>query len=216
MNKKEILEKLAQSILKMDIDLSKEAAKEAADAKLDSMECIEMGLSKGIREVGDRFDRGELYLPHLVMAADAFKAAVDVLEEGLPKGKTKWKSLGKVVIGTIKGDIHDIGKNIVATMLRVNGFEVVDIGTDQPISNFISTARAEGADIIGASTLLTSGLMEIEELVKELKNSGFKKKCKVMVGGGPTTREWAESIKADGWAPDATKAVEVAKRLVSK
>ena len=207
-----LVEELRKSILNFDENGSKEIAKKIVDAGIDPIQAIERGLVPGIREVGDKFEKGELFLPHLVIAADIAKSAIDIL---LPSSSSKAKiSKGKVVLGTVEGDLHDIGINIVSSMLTAAGFEVHNIGKDRPVKDFIEKAQSIGADIIGVSSLMTVTMPEQRKLIDELKDRGLRDKFKVMVGGGPVTMEWAKEIGADGYGRDASDAVRVAMNLL--
>jgi len=216
MNKEAILRKLADSVLSFDEDMAKDAAKEALDAGLDPLEALEKGLKVGIDTVGERFSRDELFLPHLIMAADVLKAAVGVLERDLPQEAAQKMKLGTVVIATVKDDIHDVGKNIVSALLSASGFEVYDVGKDVTAETIIGKAMAVDADIIMASALMTTTMGRQRELIEELEFRGLRDRFLVMVGGGPTTQDWADKIGADGYGKTAAEAVEVAKNLLVK
>jgi trimethylamine corrinoid protein len=214
MNKEVILKKLADSVLSFDEDVAKGAAQEALDAGLDPLEALEKGLKVGIDTVGEKFSRDELFLPHLIMAADVLKAAVGVLERGLSKEAAQKMKLGTIVIATVKDDIHDVGKNIVSALLSASGFEVYDVGKDVTPETIIGKAMAVDADIIMASALMTTTMGRQRELIEELKFRGLRDRFLVMVGGGPTTQDWADKIGADGYGKTATEAVEAAKNLL--
>jgi corrinoid protein of di/trimethylamine methyltransferase len=214
MSKEHYYEKLRQAVLNYDAEGAKKTAEEALKAGVDPVQAIEKGLTVGIREVGEKFHRLEIFLPHLIMAADAMMAAVKVLEAAFPKDRVATKA--KFVIGCAKGEEHDIGKNIVAAMLKAAGFDVYDIGRNVDVSVFINKAKEVNADIIGMSALMTSTMPEQADLVKELKHMGLKDKFKVMIGGGQVTPEWVKETGADGYGKDASEAVEVAKKLIGK
>ncbi len=173
-------------------------------------------LSKKLKEIGDKFGKGEIFLMDLVGSAEVMNTVMNVLRPALEKSKEKPEYLGTVIIGTVEGDIHDIGQKIVASMLQAAWFKVIEIGNDQPVENFIKAAEENKANIIGASALLTTTMPVQKRLVEELKKRGLREKYKVIVGGAPTSPEWAEEIGADGHGADATEAVEIAKRLVGK
>ncbi len=216
MSHEEILRNLADSVISGDEEKAKDFAKKALDAGIDPLTAINEGLMRGMSQVGDDFSKLKIYLPEVMMAAEAMKAALSILEPAaLQKGAGALKK-SKVVIGTITGDIHDIGKNIVAMLLRANGFEVYDLGRDVPIDDLIRKAEEVGADIIAASTLLSTSMPYMEDLVNLLKERGLRDKYIVMVGGGPVTREWAASIGADGYGDDGEEAVKVAKELLQR
>ncbi len=188
-------------------------AVEKARAELPPEEIIEKGLSAGMNQVGVLFERGKLFLPHVMMAADAMTAGVKLLEEGMPAG-TQEKKLGIIVNGTVEGDVHDIGKSIVSTMLQSAGFEVHDIGRDVPIRNFVQKAKETGADMVGISSLMTTTLQGQREVIELLKEEGLRSRVKVMVGGAPATQAWADKIGADCYAENASEAVAKAKELL--
>lgn len=184
-----------------------------AKLKLSPEEIIEKGLSSGMNQVGTLFERGKLFLPHVMMAADAMAAGVKLLEEDLPAG-TQEKKLGVIVNGTVEGDVHDIGKSIVSTMLQSSGFEVYDIGRDVPVMNFIEKAKEVNANMIGISALMTTTLQGQRAIIDLLKEEGLRDKVKVMVGGAPATQAWADKIGADCYAENASEAVAKAKELL--
>ena len=212
----EIFLKLSNAVLNFDSDAAADAARAAVESNIDPVKAIENGLAKGLREVGDRFERGELWLPHLMLGAEAMEAAMKVLEEHMPREKLDTTSRGTVVIGTVEGDIHDLGLRIVASMLRANGFKVYDLGCDTKSLDFIEKAKEVGADIIAMSSLMTTTMPFMRDLIEALESAGLQNRFKVLVGGGPVTNEWARLIGADGYGRDATEAVKVAKELITK
>ena len=188
-------------------------AVEKAKAEIPPEEIIEKGLSAGMNQVGVLFERGKLFLPHVMIAADAMTAGVKLLEEGMPAG-TREKKLGTIVNGTVEGDVHDIGKSIVSTMLQSAGFEVHDIGRDVPIRSFVKKAKETDADMIGISALMTTTLQGQREVIELLKEEGLRSRIKVMVGGAPATQAWADKIGADCYAENASEAVAKAKEML--
>lgn len=213
--KKEIVNKLMNSVMNCDVEGAVKTAEEALKAGVDPVEAIENGLAKGIKVVGDRFGAGEAFLTELMIAAQAMKQAMAVLEPAMSKrAKTAKKALAKVMIGTVEGDIHDIGKTIVTTMLTVEGFDVIDLGVDIPVETFIKKTKQEKPDIIGMSALMTTTMLKMADVIKALKKEGLRRKIKVIVGGAPTSKEWAEEIGADGHGGDAMEAVKITKELV--
>ncbi|MEM2449734.1 MAG: corrinoid protein [Candidatus Methanomethylicaceae archaeon] len=208
-----ILNELAEAVILGDEEKAKNVAKKAIEMGIDPLIAINDGLMKGMRQISEDFNNLKVYLPEVMLAAEAMKAALSILEPKiLEKKLTEEKR--KVVIGTIQGDIHDIGKNIVALLLKANGFEVYDLGRDVPVDEFIKKAEEVKADIIAASTLLSTSMPYMEDLIKMLNERNLRDKYIVMVGGGPVTREWAKSIGADGYGEDGEEAVKVAKELI--
>ncbi|MEM3452744.1 MAG: corrinoid protein [Candidatus Hadarchaeum sp.] len=216
MSKEEILKELREGVLNYDEERVKRAAKKALEDGIDPYVAITEGLTPAIREIGEKFERMEIFLPQLTIAAKAMEAGVAVLEPSLDKAQGQKVKQGKVVIGTVQGDIHSIGKNIVATMLKAAGFEVIDLGVDVAVDKFIEAAERSNADIIAASALMSFTKVMQRDLVEYMKSVGTRDKYKLMVGGGPVNEEWAREIGADGYAEDAIKAVKVAKELVEK
>ena len=210
---KEIYEKLAQAVIDGEPEDAEELAQQALDQGLDPLDCINKGLSPGIDRVGELFATGEYYLPDLIIGGDAMKAALSILEPALSGGQER-EVLGQVVLGTVEGDLHEIGKTLVGTMLTANGFLVTDIGVDRTAAEFVAAIKDTGATLVGASALLTTTMLHQKEVIEALKEAGLRDKVKVMVGGAPITESWAEEIGADGYADDAIGAVAVAKRLV--
>jgi trimethylamine corrinoid protein len=208
------LDSCAKAVLEGDSEAAEKLAREALDKKYPLLDVIERGFAKGIREVGRLWEEGALFLPELVMGAEAMKRAMGILQPALGKGAERPRSLGHVVIGTIEGDIHDIGKTLVATMLAANGFEITDLGADVPAARFVDEAAAKGAGCIAISALLTTTMSGQKRVVEELGKRSLKGKVKVMVGGAPCSDAWAREIGADGYAGDAVAAVALAQRLV--
>jgi corrinoid protein of di/trimethylamine methyltransferase len=209
----EIYKKLAQAVLEGEPEEAEELAKLALEQGADPLACINQGLMKGIQEVGELFSKGEYYLPELIIGADAMKAALEVLEPKL-MGDQKREVVGRVVLGTVEGDLHEIGKTLVGTMLTANGFKVTDIGVDQKPEAFIAAIKESNADLVGASALLTTTMLQQEKLIKALVEAGIRDQVKVMVGGAPVTEQFAKKIGADGYAEDAIAAVNLAFRLI--
>ncbi len=210
--KEELIQELSDAVIscKRDVVL---AAVEKAKEVMEPAEIIEKGLSEGMNQVGILFERGKLFLPHVMMAADAMTAGVTALKDLMPEGASGSK-LGVIVNGTVEGDVHDIGKAIVSTMLQSAGFEVHDIGRDVPIKNFIAKAKEVNADMIGISALMTTTLQGQKDVIELLKEEGMRDKVKVMVGGAPATQAWADKIGADCYAENASEAVTKAKELL--
>jgi len=214
LSKEELFKKLSQAVIAADSQAVVDAAKQVIEKGIDPVEAIQNGLSKGAIAVGEKFDKMEIFLTGLMMAADAMKAGLDILLPHISKEKIVKK--GTVVSGTVKGDIHDIGKNILIALLRANGFDVYDLGADVSTSKFIQEAEKVNADIITLSALMSSTIGGQKDVIDYLKETGKRENFIVMVGGGPTTREWVEEIGADGWAETATEAVKLASELIEK
>jgi corrinoid protein of di/trimethylamine methyltransferase len=210
----ELLKKMSQSIIDGDADLAVALAKEAISAGIPPLEAITRGFLVGVNAVGDSFSRGDAFLPELVMAGDAMKAAVATLDPELKKQGEKRQILGHVVIATVEGDIHEIGKSLVSTMLGASGFEVNDLGVDVPSNKIIGTALDQNAHIIAMSALLTTTMVRQREVIEELEKEGLRNRFKIMVGGAPVTATWVKSIAADGYSEDAIGAVKMAKGLM--
>jgi len=209
----EIYQKLAQAIIDGEPEDAEALAQQALEQGIDPLECINQGLVKGIQRVGELFANGDYFLPELIIGADAMKAALDVLEPSLLEGQ-KREVVGKVVLGTVKGDLHEIGKTLVGTMLTANGFKVKDIGVDKESQEFIAAIKEMDADIVGASALLTTTMLQQKKLIDAIEEAGLRDKVKVMIGGAPVTESFAKEIGADGYAEDAISAVSLAYRLM--
>jgi trimethylamine corrinoid protein len=213
MRKEELFELMAKAIIEGNREESTRLAKLSLELNINPQESIDLGFAKGIKEVGAMWERGEYFLPELLMGAEAMKSAMDVLTPHILSGKSG--SLGKkVVIGTVEGDIHDIGKNLVASMLIANGFEVIDLGADVPLEKFVITAEEVRADFICMSALLTTTMIGQKKVIEMLVEKGIRNKYKVLVGGAPVNEDWARRIGADGTASNAAQAVSLALSLL--
>jgi corrinoid protein of di/trimethylamine methyltransferase len=210
----ELFQRMAQSVLDGDSDAAVALANQAIEAGIDPLEAITKGFVTGVNQVGESFACGQAFLPELVMAGEAMKAAVSTLEPEMKKRGLQRKMLGKVVLATVEGDIHEIGKSLVGTMLSASGFQVYDLGVDVTAAKIIAKVQEVGADLIGLSALLTTTMVKQKEVIDELNRLGMRKKVKVIVGGAPVTRDWAKRIEADGTSEDAISAVGLAKQLV--
>jgi len=210
----ELFQKMAQSILDGDSDVAVALAKQAIEAGINPLDAITKGFVLGVNQVGESFACGQAFLPELVMAGEAMKAAVAALEPEMQKRGTSRQVFGKVVLATVEGDIHEIGKTLVGTMLSASGFQVYDLGVDVPSAKIIEKVKEVDADLVGLSALLTTTMVKQKEVIDELDKLGLRKKVKVMVGGAPVTRDWVQKIEADGYSEDAIGAVGLAKRLV--
>lgn len=212
----EILAKLKNSIVEMDTDLAEEAANEAVEAGLDPLECISLGLAEGMAVMGELFDDGEAFVPDLMMAAEAFETAVNILTASMSDEEKNKSSNGKILIHTVQGDIHDIGKNIVKTMFAANNFEVYDLGRDVPVTTVIEKAEEYKVDIICGSALMTTTMASQRDIVNLLKEDGIREKYIIMFGGAPVSAKWCKEIGADGYSDTASEAIAVAKELIAK
>jgi corrinoid protein of di/trimethylamine methyltransferase len=210
----DLFERMRQSIIEGDNHAAESAAAEAVAQGIDPLAAIDEGFVPGLRYVGDQFAAGEMFLPEMMIAARTMQKALAVLEPEMQRRAVRREVLGRVVIGTVKGDIHEIGKNLVAMMLSASGFEVHDLGVNVDFEQFAAKAREVGADIVGVSALLTTTMTGQRDVVAALQAAGLRPGVKVIVGGAPVTKGWAEEIGADGYSEDAVGAVALARRLV--
>jgi corrinoid protein of di/trimethylamine methyltransferase len=201
-------------VIDYDADAAKKAAAAALKAGIKPDEAVDKGLAVGVRVVGDAFERGECFLPHVVIAADVMTEAMNVLMQGLSKEEAAKLSKGTIVMATVEGDLHDLGKNIVIAMLRASGFTVHDLGKDVNTETIVNRAQELNADVIGLSSLMTTTRPYMRVLIEELERLKLRDQFKVMVGGGPISREWAEEIQADGYGYNASEAVTEALKLI--
>ena len=215
MNQDEFLEELSKAILELDARKTLAYTRKALDLGLNPFDVIDRGLSKGMKEMGERFARGDVYIPHLVLAADIMNESLKILKPKL-QTKERERTVSKVLIGTVHGDIHDLGKNLVATMLTASGFDVVDLGRDVPTKKVIEKVKEHKPDVVGLSALMTTTMLEQRKVVDSLKDTGLRNSVKVLVGGAPVSSEWAKEISSDGYAENALEAVKIAKLIVSK
>lgn len=209
---KKLLTDIRDEMINCQTELVLELVQQAIKEGIDAATVVNQGLTAGIRVLGDRFEKGEAFLPELAVAAETMKQALEILEPYLAK-RVDEEALGSIVIGTVQGDIHDIGKSIVATMLTVAGFSVYDLGSDVAPSDFVAKAKEVDAEIIAMSALLTTTMERMQETIDLLKKEQLDKRVKVMVGGAPVSQQFAESIGADGYGVDFNQAVKIAKRL---
>ena len=209
-----MFDEIREAVTNGDEDGAASKAGAAVDGGADPSDVLD-ALSGAIWQIGDRFQRGEAFLPEMMLAADAMKAAVAVVRPALLEADAHVAAKGKVVVGTIQHDIHDIGKNIVATFLEMSGFEVHDLGRDVSPKSFAEKAAEVEADIVAVSVLLTSTMMDVPLVLEELKKTGLADRCRFVVGGAPVTAQWAEAIGADGTAADAAGAAQLCKVLTS-
>jgi 5-methyltetrahydrofolate--homocysteine methyltransferase len=212
MKMEDVLKKLFDALVAGDLEGVKSNVQVALDAKLDPKAILNDGMIAAMREVGCRFEAGDYYVPEMLVAARAMQSGMAILKPYLQQ--TDRKSSGKVVIGTVKGDLHDIGKNLVALMLEGAGFEIKDLGADVPIEEFIRVVQEEKPDIVAMSALLTTTMPMMKETIKAFDAAGLRDKVKIIIGGAPITEMYAKQIGADGFSSDASRAVNVAKSLI--
>lgn len=207
-----VLEKIAQEIPRGNSETVEQLVKEALSAEITAEKILNEGLIEGMNVVSVRFKNNECFLPEVLISAKAMSMGLEIIKPRLAESNVK--SLGKVVIGSIQGDLHDIGKNIVAMLMQGAGFEVVDLGADVPVDRFVESAKKEQADLVGISSLLITTMTNMKSVIDGLENAGIKDRIKVIIGGAPVTQDFANTIGADGYAPDAATGVDVAKNLL--
>lgn len=210
----QLYDEMRKSIIDGDSDLAVQLANQAIQLGIDPLDAISLGFVLGINHIGQEFASGNAFLPELVMSGEAMKAAVAVLEPEMMRRGTQREILGKVVLATVQGDIHEIGKTLVGTMLSAAGFQVYDLGVDASSEKIIGKALEVNADIIAMSALLTTTMVKQREVIDELQKEGLRDRFKVIVGGAPVTHDWVKRIEADGYSEDAIGAVSLAKQLV--
>jgi len=216
MSKEELLARMGKAIIEGNKDEAEALAKEALEKKMDLVEVIEKGYVPGIQKVGDLWEKGEYFLPELITSAECMKSAMNILQPEMEKAQIQTQSKGKVVIGTVEGDIHDIGKNLVSSMLSANGFDVHDLGADVKLEQFIERAEEVDANFICLSALLTTTMLGQKRVVETLKEKGLLDRIKVLVGGAPVNQKWADDIGADGYGENAMVAVKVAQKIIKE
>lgn len=206
-----MLEELRQAVMTGNAGGVKELAQKLVDEGTPALDIINKGLISGMSVVGDRFKKGEMYVPEVLVAARAMKEGMEIVQPLLQEGEAT--SSGKVLLGTVKGDLHDIGKNLVGMMIESNGFDVVDMGVDISPETFVERVKEEGPQVLGLSALLTTTMLAMKETIEVLEEEGLRDKVKIIVGGAPVTSDFAEEIGADGYAPDAASAAELVEKL---
>lgn len=216
MSKEELLARMEKAIIEGNKEECETLAREALEKKMDLNGVIEKGYMPGIQKVGDLWEKGEYFLPELITSAECMKAAMIILQPEMEKSQIQTRSKGKVVIGTVQGDIHDIGKNLVASMISANGFEVYDLGADVQLEKFVEKAEEEGADFICLSALLTTTMLGQKKVVEIIKEKNLSDRIKVLVGGAPVNQKWADDIGADGYGENAMVAVKVAQKIIEE
>lgn len=212
MGEQEILDRLKESIVNLDFEGVRQACEEALASGIPPLRAVTEGLAKGLDVVGEKYEAREYFLSELIVAGEAMKEGMKVLEPHLKKEEAK--KMGKVVLGTVRGDLHDIGKNIVGTLLSAAGFDVIDLGADVSAEKFVEAVRTNKPDILGLSALLTTTMVEMDNVLKELERGKVRGEVKVIVGGAPLTEDYAKKIGADAYAPDAVAGVRSCKRWV--
>lgn len=216
MQKDEIMQAAVDSILEIDEDKAADALRNGKEAGISAVEMLQDGFSEGMHQLGDKFGAGEAFLPELIFASEVMKLAADAVDEELASGDVTAEKKGTLVIGTVEGDVHDIGKGICVSMLKASGIEVYDLGREVSASTFVEKAKEVNADIIASSALLTTTMPVQREIEELLEKEGLKGKIKTMVGGAPVTQEWANKIGATAYSEDAVECVETALRLLSE
>ena len=201
-------------MLEYDAEKTVEAVNEAVNAGISPLEIMEKGVTQALKEIGKQFEEGKIFLPELIMAGEAGKAAISILEPKIKERKETIKSYGKVLLATVEGDIHDIGKSLVGAVLMANGFEVIDLGVDVPTDKLVEKVKELKPDVIGLSALMTTTMLNQEKVIKKLEEAGVRETVKVIVGGAPVTEEWAKRIGADAYGADAMDAVRKIKELL--
>ena len=209
-----ILEEIAIGVERGDSASVHSLTEKALAQNIPAVDILNNGLVSGMGVISEQFKNNEIFIPEVLVSAKAMKAGMELLRPLLAKANVESK--GKVVIGTVKGDLHDIGKNIVSMLLEGAGFEIIDLGADVPKEKFLEFAEKENANIVGMSALLTTTMVYMREVIEALENANLKSKVKVIIGGAPITQSFADQIKADGYAPDAASAVDLAKGLLEK
>ena len=210
----DIFEQIADEVQKGNSDAVEELTKKALAQDISAEDILNNGLVAGMSIVSEKFKNNEIFIPEVLISAKSMYSGLGIIKPLLAESNIKSK--GKVVIGTVKGDLHDIGKNIVAMLLQGAGFDVVDLGADVPKEKFLEFVKNKGADILGMSALLTTTMIYMKETIEMLKNAGLREKVKVIIGGAPVTESYAAQIDADGYAPDAASAVDLTKRLLGE
>ena len=214
MSKEAIMEKAKQSIVEADEDIAMEALAEAEAEGVDLVELLSNGYSAGMKELGDLFGMGEIFLPELIFATEVMKAVSAEIEGKMDMSDVK--AAGTLIIGTVEGDVHDIGKGIVASLVKTNGVEVIDLGREVPAQNFVDAAIEHNAEFVGSSALLTTTMTVQKDIEDALKEAGIRDKVKTMVGGAPVTNRWAEKIGADAYCEDASDTVNFIMDWIAK
>ena len=209
-----LLENIKQAVIDSDAEIIPVLTEKAIKEGFEPLDIIDKALVVGMQVVGEKYESGEYFLPHLIISASGMKKSMEILKPHLQSRNQVIEKAGTVVIGTVQGDIHEIGKTLVATILSANGFEVHDLGVDVSIDKFIEAVREHNANVVGLSALLTTTMTVQRDIIEALKEHGLRDKVKVIIGGAPVNKDWAEKIGADGFADDAIRAVAVLKDLL--
>lgn len=212
MKKEEYFQQLSDAVVNMDEEKAVAVAAQVVEQQIETFEAIEKGLSDGMTRAGKLYEEEEYFIPELLLCADAMYAGLDVLK---PHLKVSGEAKGKIVIGVVEGDTHDIGKNIVKMMLETAGYQLIDLGRDVPPQKFVAAARLEQAQMIAAATLMSTTMDKMEHIIELLQEEGLRDSCKVIIGGGPVSLAFAKKIGADAYAANANEAVRIIKRLIS-
>ena len=210
----EVIQELYESVISGNAELTEEKVQAALDSGSEPSVILNEGRISAMAEVGERFEKGEFFVPEMLISARAMQFGLSILKPQLQDGDLA--SEGKVVLGTVKGDLHDIGKNLVSMMMESAGFQVLDLGTDVPAVQFLEMVQETGADIVAMSALLTTTMPSMKDVIDALEDTGIRDKVKVIIGGAPVTESYAEKIGADGYAADASRAVKVTKSLLDE
>ena len=211
----DVLSSIKDSLVNLDMDKTIDFVKKAIELGFKPMDIINV-LADGMRVVGDRYERGEYFVSDLIVASEIFKEVMSILEPLIVREKEGLRPFGRVVIGTVDGDVHDIGKNLVITMLRANGFDVIDLGVDVPPQKFVEAVKQYKPDIVGMSALLTSTMINMKRVIEALEKEGLRNSVKIIVGGAPITEKFAREIGADAYGENAVIAVDICKKLVEE
>ncbi len=211
---KGVIAQIQEAIIDGAVEETERLTREALEAGVDPLEIVNESIKKGLNYVGEGFRKNELFIPELALAGEAARAAGDILGTNISSGRVAEESNSIFVIGTVHGDLHDIGKNLVSVLLKAGGFTVIDLGINQSTEQFVEAVKEHKPDILGLSALLSTTLIEQERVIEALKNEGLRSRVKIMIGGGAVSPEWAGTIGADGYAEDATEAVLVARELL--
>jgi len=215
MNKKEFFEDIIKAIINLDENKALNLAEKAINEKMDLLEVIEKGFGAGIKKIGDLWEEGEIFLPELMLGGEIVEKSLNIMLPHLEKQGGK-RAGNKIVMATIEGDIHSIGKTIVATLLKANGFEVIDLGADVPASKIVETAIEEKADVIGISALLTTTMIGQKKVIDILIEKNIRDQFKIILGGAPVSKKWVDECGADGYADNAIDAVELVKKITQE